>query len=1058
MYTVNDLGNVARSGWELLDKDDFSSAYKILKAGVDHLLPLTLNNLQSIITNDPNDKLIIAELLAGLARCYEHLNQAEAAMKLLELGLEICPQSEKAWSVKYESHKTRNEYRDGLTCSEKLIEIDQENYEGWNYRGNMLGFLGRIVEAFYCFQRSLEIVPMPFNMMAFGGIEQCKGAIKSSNYTMEAAAMLYERGATFLLKRDHRQASTYFRCVTAINPADKNAWAGLGVSLAMNADYEAAIASLERAIALDSNYLDALINRSITFLKWDKIDSAIDAFGSALDCDPTSVISWNGLGLCFLEKENYHQAILSFQKALEIDPRYYESMENLGRALIYQGDYEQAGKILGACLQIKPDSVKVSAILQGLDLIALEKDGSSKERISMGDLLVNRFEIRFRREGGMGIVYCAWDMKLIHMVALKTYKHNYLHNAQRANMFVKEATKWIRLGYHQNIVAAFDVETIDGKPYIIMEYVEGETLRNWIEQRKLNLYRTLDFCIQFCTGMIYISRQRLSMQETGMLHRDIKPENIMITKNEVVKITDFGLAKPFLDIISDEHINDLFTDRVSGLRGTLHYMSPEQLLGEKFLDVRSDIYSFGVVLYEMLTNKTPFGWNTILEYKSNIMNCEPASPTEVNPNIPELLGNIMLRCLKRNRDLRYANFIELRSDLLECYQSESLDIYPTEKLVDTKNANNENIAGLRLRAASEAQLNNFDIALQLFDKVLSMENDSFDWNNKGRTLILLGRHDEALICFDNAIKYASGRSGESIGWINKADAVINLGKFDDAIEYCDRALESAKGCENENILQAHAFCNKANALREQGKYQEALDYYEESANKFQLVSLKADLTPHPDELLLMGGFQEELLWYNRGLTLRLLGRTKEALDCQAKALAVNPNLPPAWAELGYQHIRNGNYESALDGFRKACEFNLGTNRLLLRAGDLVDLYDMTDVLETDGKYHESLSIYDILTLLRPNFHYYWTARGACLVAMEQHKEALGNFDKAISLSPTDYQPWLNKAYVLYDLGNFQEALKCANEAVRLNPQHKKAPALRNMCLEAVRSNGASKQD
>jgi tetratricopeptide (TPR) repeat protein len=1046
---INGLRNIVLNGWELLDKHDYPAAFNILKPGIDSILPLNNESVQASI-RDLADKQVIAELLTGMAICYESMGQPKESIDLLELGLEIFPNCEKAWLAKYEFHRNRKEFDKGLSCAERLIEINPRNCDGWNCKGNMLGYLGQVSQALFCFQRSLEIVRMPFNLEAWAAVEQCKALIKSAGSHEEAVKTFYYNGLGSSDIGRHQEGKTWFTCATLISPTDKNAWLGSGNASLELEDYEEAITCFDQALAIDPNFSNALINISACYLHWKKFDQAIDSYNKALKSAPQSAIVWSGLGHCYLEKQNYLEAANSYQKALDLDPAWFEGWKNLGLALILQGRYEEARKPLIKALQIKPSSPETSIMLQSLDLILSTKQNLPLEREHTVELLANRYEVRSIHQGGMGIVYCAWDRKLLQMVALKTYKNKFLEDILLSNMFVEEATNWTRLGHHQNIVTAFMVDRIDGKPYVVLEYIEGETLRNWIEQRKLNIYHALDFCIQFCTGMIFISEQIINENQIGLLHRDIKPENILITDDGVVKITDFGLAKPLSDLLSKGVLNSLLTDRISSVRGTTAYMSPEQLLGNLQLDTRSDVYSFGVVMYEMLTNKKPFEWNTVGEYKENIMHLEPASPEVINPNISEQLCQIVLKCLKRDREDRYHNFNDFRKDLLACYKAQTLNDFPAEKLSVLDKTGKPNPDVLKLRASTETLLNNPQQALELLKKV-EKENDSQLWRNKGIVLIELGHYEEAVQCFGNAIDYSSTVDDKALAMTSKADALMHLNQLDQAINCLDQVIEMSTEYHNQDLILSAAFCNKGNALREKESYLEALGCYQEAEKHFRSLASKSSLIPDQQEILAVGGNSEDIFWYNWGLTYRLVGQPDIALVCQQKALSLNPNLPPALAEVGFQYVHIGNYERALQKFQVACEKNK-TNRFLLRKDDIIELYNKTYPLESNGKYQQALYIYDILILLRPKVHPYWTARGICLAALNRYKEALASHDKAISLYPGDYQPWLNKASLLYDLNEYEEALDCVDEVIRLNPTHKNAPQLREYCLRAIESN------
>jgi len=213
------------------------------------------------------------------------------------------------------------------------------------------------------------------------------------------------------------------------------------------------------------------------------------------------------------------------------------------------------------------------------------------KRYSIGYKLLNRFEIRQILSGSMGVVYICSSSNG-NLYALKTFQDKYLLSAAAKERFVDEAKAWLKLGYHHNIVQAKWVERIDGKPYIILECVLGDdgqplSLTRKLEQRPLDMQLVLDYAIQVCLGMHYVQIRQL-----GLIHRDLNPNNILISQDGTVKVTDFGIAV-FTQGGDAEQLRFM---------GDPAYMSPEQRTGGT-IDFRSDIYSFGCILYEMLCGK-----------------------------------------------------------------------------------------------------------------------------------------------------------------------------------------------------------------------------------------------------------------------------------------------------------------------------------------------------------------------------------------------------------------------------------------------------------------------
>lgn len=281
-----------------------------------------------------------------------------------------------------------------------------------------------------------------------------------------------------------------------------------------------------------------------------------------------------------------------------------------------------------------------------------------------GRILGNRYEIIEKvGNGGMATVYKATDLVLKRYVAVKVLRDEFTTDEEFIKRFETEAQSAARL-VHPNIVSIFDVGVDNGIYYIVMELIQGKTLKEIIveERGPLPWKWSVNVAIQIASALEMAHKNNI-------IHRDIKPHNIIITEDGIAKVTDFGIAKA----VSNSTIT-AFGKTI----GSVHYFSPEHARGG-YTDAKSDLYSLGVVLYEMVTGKVPFDADTPVSVALKHMQEEPVPPIEVNPHLPEAVNKIILKSLKKDPMLRYQTSTELLQDLRTALKN------PTGDFVDDAN-------------------------------------------------------------------------------------------------------------------------------------------------------------------------------------------------------------------------------------------------------------------------------------------------------------------------------------------------------------------------------------
>ena len=281
----------------------------------------------------------------------------------------------------------------------------------------------------------------------------------------------------------------------------------------------------------------------------------------------------------------------------------------------------------------------------------------------IGKMLDNRYEIlECIGMGGMAVVYKTRDHRLNRLVAVKILKPELAQDAEFRRRFHDESQAVAMLS-HANIVSVYDVSRSDGLDYIVMELVDGLTLKQYMQRRgtPLNWREAQHFITQ-------IMRALSHAHSRGIIHRDIKPHNIMVLRDGSVKVTDFGIAQ-----LASAAQNTMTQEAI----GSVHYISPEQARGSH-VDCRTDIYSAGVVLYEMLTGRLPFEGDTPMGVAIQHISAIPVPPRSLNPDVPQALEDITMKAMAPDANQRYSSADEMLDDLKEFRKNPDMEVSQPE--------------------------------------------------------------------------------------------------------------------------------------------------------------------------------------------------------------------------------------------------------------------------------------------------------------------------------------------------------------------------------------------
>jgi len=678
----------------------------------------------------------------------------------------------------------------------------------------------------------------------------------------------------------------------------------------------------------------------------------------------------------------------------------------------------------------------------------------------------NHYQIRTQLgAGGMGEVYLAEDMKLRRPVAIKFIARHKEISPNVEKRFLREARSASRLN-HPNIVTIYEIGETENHTYIVMEYVEGRSLRELILACDLTPTLTLDIALQ-------ISDALAEAHAHNLIHRDIKPENILLSERGRVKLLDFGLARNFGPFASEQDgptLVDSLTDS-GAVVGTLPYMSPEQLRREQ-LDLRSDIFSFGIVLFEMMTGMHPFRGSNSFEIAALIVKDEAVKTDCFSADLPPSVTAFVSRVLEKNRGRRFNSFVEvgreleaLREDLARCpVRPESFvsvhhhapplsGINFRDSLVSTVATATPAVTGapptvlvLPLEAVGSQDENSFigiglaysittGLAkirdLSVLSKAASARGGIGDTRayarELGANILLEGEVMRAGQTLRIMVRLSDVASGRVIWGDRYSGDESELFRIQDTVcEDVANALRVRVSTDMRVAVAGEARPVNLDAFERYSKGRAFLERREITRNiDYGIQMFEEALKLDPTFALAQAGLGEAYwLKYEATHEEQWVERAIAACD---RALVLDPQHAQVHLSLGIVYHGTGKIERAIEEFKNVIErqpLSDDAHRWLGRC------YRERDELEL------ALNHFKLAVKIRPGFWDNYNDLGICYYTLGRYRDAAEQFRYVINIQPDNYHGYNNLGAMYYLLGRYEDAAAMHKRAIEIHPAAK----------------------
>lgn len=673
-----------------------------------------------------------------------------------------------------------------------------------------------------------------------------------------------------------------------------------------------------------------------------------------------------------------------------------------------------------------------------------ESVGGDDLRLTPGELINHYRLVGLIGKGGMGVVYKAEDTRLMRTVAIKAFPKQAGSAWGEESIYLREARAGSAIS-HPNIVTIHEISETAEIVYIVMEYLEAQSLGELIGSGSLGFEQVLSIAIQVCDALAAVHSRQI-------IHRDIKPANVMVTAQGQVKLLDFGIAKTFHT--QQSVAPDAQPQAGSGeVVGTICYMSPEQIRAEP-LDERTDIFSFGVLLYEMMTGEMPFHGARAMDVVRSILN---EAPREIRPapeGVPQQARDLVMQCLEKDREKRPPSFTEIRNRLKE----QARQIEETTRSQERSHA--AGLSGFNYKPMAPT----LPIILVLPIEVMGADDDE-ESLGLGLSYMIstnLARIRGLSVISKAAVERQAERpAGNARELAHELGATLLLEgemlSLDDGYAVMARLSEAGKGRiiwgrqyfgDSSDLFRIHqALCRDValalnvdmstadrqqiarpstddiEALEFYSRARALLDRYDVKENIDEAIRLlEAAVKDHPEFALPFTGLSEAY-WHKYLLTVDD-SWVKRAIAACDRALVLDPYQPEVHISLANIYYNTGRIEQSMESFGRAIDIQPASDRALR---------GLAWCYQKKGDVESAVSCFEKAIAARPGCWYYYNDLGKCYYASGSYEKAAEQFRRVIAVQPDTYNGYNNLGVVYCLLGHYEDAIAMHKRAIAIHP-------------------------